>query len=218
MRGPIEDRTRSASIRCSIVQAAIHLYREIGHRKTTVADIARSSSMSSANVYRFFSSKQALEEAVVAELLDEITRAAAEAAHRGGPPLPRLAASLTAMVELNEHRWTKDRRLHELLAVAAREGWPIVLSHADRIRGILRPIIASGQASGELHVGSPMALTCCLLEAMEAYLSPSRISVGTLRPSFDEMMSFCAAALRPTPPVRSLDAAPELRPRAVGQR
>jgi len=218
MRGPIEDQTRSASTRRSIVQAAIHLYREIGHRKTTVADIARSASMSSANVYRFFSSKQALEEAVVAELLDEVTRAAAEAAHSGGPPLLRLAASLKTMADLNADRRVRDPRLHELLAVAARENWPIVLSHADRIRGILRPIIAAGQAGGELHGSSPMALTCCLLEAMEAYLSPSRISVATLRPSFDEMMSFCVAALRRASPAQSIDTAPELRLRAVGQR
>jgi AcrR family transcriptional regulator len=200
------------------VQAAIHLYREIGHRKTTVADIARSSSMSSANVYRFFPSKRAVEEAVVAEFLDEFTKAAAEAANSEGSPLLRLAASLTAMVELNEQRRTRDRRLHELLALATREGWPIVLSHADRIRGILRPIIAAGQASGELNGGSPMALTCCLLEAMEAYLSPSRICLGTLRPSFDEMMSFCVAALRRAPPARSIDIAAERRLRTVGQR
>jgi AcrR family transcriptional regulator len=213
-----EDCTRSANTRRSIVQAAVHLYREIGHRKTTVADIARSSSMSSANVYRFFSSKQAIEEAVVGELLDEITRAAAGAAHIGGPPLTRLAASLQAMAELKEDRLAKDQRLHELLALAARENWPIFLSHADRIRGILRPIIAAGQASGELQGGSPMAVTCCLLEAMEAYLSPSWTSVAKLRPSFDEMMSFCAAALRHAPAAQTIHAASEVRLRAVGQR
>jgi AcrR family transcriptional regulator len=214
----IEHRTKSAETRRIIVQAAIHLYREIGHRKTTVADIARSSSMSSANVYRFFPSKQAIEEAVVTELLDETTRAAAEAARRGGPPLARLGSSVKAMAELNEDRRARDRRLHELLGLAVRENWPIVLSHADRIRGLLRPIIAAGQASGDLRAGSPLALTCCLLEAMEAYLSPSRICVTALRPSFDEMMGFCVAALRRASPARSIDTAPELRLRAIGQR
>ena len=42
----------SSCIRRRIVQAAIRLHREIGFKKTTVADIARGASMSPANVYR----------------------------------------------------------------------------------------------------------------------------------------------------------------------
>ena len=44
-----------------------------------------------------------------------------------------------------------------------------------------------------------MAMTCCLLEAMDGYLSPSRINAATVRPTFDEMMDFCAGALRHVP-------------------
>ena len=61
---------RSSCTRQRIVHAAIRLYREIGYRKTTVADIARGTSMSPANVYRFFASRRALEEAVVAGLFE----------------------------------------------------------------------------------------------------------------------------------------------------
>ena len=64
----------SPCIRQRIVQAAIRLHRKIGFRKTTVADIARGTSMSPANVYRFFASKQAIEEAVVADLFEQIRR------------------------------------------------------------------------------------------------------------------------------------------------
>jgi hypothetical protein len=49
----------SPCIHQRIVQAAIRLHRQIGFKKTTVADIARGASMSPANVYRFFASKQA---------------------------------------------------------------------------------------------------------------------------------------------------------------
>jgi hypothetical protein len=40
-----------------------------------------------------------------------------------------------------------------------------------------------------------MALACCLLDAMDAYLNPSRIKATALRPTFNEMMNFCAGAL-----------------------
>lgn len=40
-----------------------------------------------------------------------------------------------------------------------------------------------------------MALACCLLDAMDAYLNPSRIKATAVRPAFNEMMRFCAGAL-----------------------
>jgi AcrR family transcriptional regulator len=190
----IPQATSSSSSR-RIVQVASRLHREIGFRKTTVADIARGASMSPANVYRFFPSKQAIEEAVVADLFEHVCAAATFAA-RGGSALERLTAALRAISQLHEHRLKTDSKQHELIAAAVGENWAVALSYADRIRGLVRAIIAAGQESGELRPGSSMAMTCRLLEAMEGYLNPSRINAATIRPTFDEMMDFCADALR----------------------
>ena len=207
----------SPCIRERIVQAAIRLHRQIGFKKTTVADIARGGSMSPANVYRFFPSKQAIEEAVVAELFEDISAAATLAA-RGGSALERLTAALRAISQLHEHLLENDSKQHELIAAAVRENWAIALSSADRIRELVRAIITGGQASGELRPGSPRAMTCCLLEAMDGYLNPARINAATVRPAFDEMMDFCADALRHDPWGQSIDLAADLRPEAVAQR
>jgi AcrR family transcriptional regulator len=185
---------RPSCIRRRIVQAAILLHREIGFKKTTVADIARAASMSPANVYRFFPSKQAIEEAVVADQFEHVSAAATFAA-RGGSALERLTAALMAISQLHEHRLQTNSKQHELVAAAVGENWAVALSYADRIRGLVRAIIAAGQASGELRPGSSMPMTCCLLESMDGYLNPSRISAATVRPTFDEMMDFCAGAL-----------------------
>jgi AcrR family transcriptional regulator len=208
---------RSSCIRRRIIQATIRLHREIGFKKTTVADIARGASMSPANVYRFFPSRQAIEEAIVADLLEHVVVAATLAAC-GGSALERLTAALRAISQLNEHRLENDSKQHELVAAAVRENWTVALSHADRIRGLVRAIIAAGQASGELRPGSPMAMTCCVLEAMDGYLSPSRIDAATLRPTFDAMMDFCAGALRKPPLGHPVDVTADLRLRSVGQR
>ena len=146
--------------------------------------------MSPANVYRFFASKQAIEEAVVADLLEHVSAA------RGGSALERLTAALRAISQLHEHRLENDSKQHELVTAAVRENWAVALSYADRIRGVVRATIAAGQASGELRPGSAMAMTCCLLEAMDGYLSPLRINAATVRLTFDEMMDFCAGVLR----------------------
>ncbi len=133
------------------------------------------------------------------EVLQEVVSAAAEAAGGSGPALRRLAAILKAIADCNEARPAKHRRLQDLIGLAVRQNWTVVLAYDDRIRGLVRPIIGNGQARGELQGGSPMALTCCLLEAMDVYINPSRVGAATLRPSFDEMLRFCTGALRRTP-------------------
>ncbi|MGY3609797.1 MULTISPECIES: TetR/AcrR family transcriptional regulator [unclassified Bradyrhizobium] len=198
------------------MQAAIHLYREMGHNKTTVADIARHLSMSSANVYRFFPSRGAIEEAVVQEVLEETVSAAAEAARASGPVLRRLAAILKAIADCNEARPAKHRRLQDLITLAVRQNWTVILTYDDRIRGLVRPIVGAGQARGELQGGSPMALTCCLLEAMDVYLNPSRVGAATLRPSFDEMLRFCTGALRRGPFLQPAEMTAHVQLKAAG--
>jgi AcrR family transcriptional regulator len=206
----------SSCIRRRIVQAAIRLHREIGFKKTTVADIARGASMSPANVYRFFPTRQAIDETIVAELLDHVSTAATLAA-RGESALECLTAALRTISRLHEHRLENDGKQHELVAAAVRENWAVALSHADRIQGLVGAIIAGGRASGELRSGSPMAMTRCLLEAMDGYLNPSRINAATVRPGFDEMMDFCAGALRHPPWGQAIDLAADLHPDAVAQ-
>jgi len=100
---------------------AIRLHREIGFKKTTVADIARGASMSPANVYRFFPSKQAIEEAVAADLFEQVSAAATLAARGGGSVLERLRAALRAISQLHDNRLANDSKLHELLAATIRE-------------------------------------------------------------------------------------------------
>ncbi|MDF0493705.1 TetR/AcrR family transcriptional regulator [Bradyrhizobium yuanmingense] len=214
MREQIDNRTRSARRR--IVQAAIHLYGEMGHNKTTVAEIARSLAMSSASVYRFFPSRRAIEEAVVEQVLEEAVSAAAEAAHGSGSTLQRLAAILKAIADCNEGRPAKHRRLQDLVSLAVRQNWTVVLAYDDRIRGLVRPIIGTGQARGELQGGSPMALTCCLLEAMDVHLNPARIGAATLRPSFEEMLSFCTSALRRGPFLQPAEMTAHVQLKAAG--
>jgi len=151
--------------------------------------------MSSANVYRFFLSRQAIEDAIVEKLLDEVVIAATAAARGCGLALQHLPIVLSLISQMHADRAANDGRLHELVAVAAAENWPATLSYVDRIRGIVRPVIVAGQATGELRPGSPLTLTCCVLEAMDTYLNPSRIKAAAVRPSYEEMMSFCASAL-----------------------
>ena len=99
---------------------------------------------------------------------------------------------------LHEARLANDNRLHDLVAAATNAGWPAVLSYVDRVVGLLAPIIAAGQARGDIRGGSAATLARCLLAAMNAHVNAREISAPTVRPNFDEMIDFCINSFRRT--------------------
>lgn len=180
-----------------IMETAKQLYRQIGHKKTTVADVARQLSMSPANVYRFFASKQAIEGAIVGALLDEVIVAALDSAQGDGPATERLKAVLRTVERIHAARFANDSRLYELVATAARENWPVVTAYADRLNSLVAQLISEGQIGGEFSEGNPTITAQCVLGATDAYLDPLRAPGGTnlSRPTLGQMIDFCIAAV-----------------------
>ncbi|MGJ4946222.1 TetR/AcrR family transcriptional regulator [Bradyrhizobium sp. HKCCYLS1011] len=217
MHGNIAGQTKSSRTRRRILQATTQLYRDIGYNKTNVVDIALSAAMSPANIYRFFRSKKDIEETVVAELLDEVFQAAANAARAGGSAVHRLGAVFRTIAELHEGRRTNDRKLHELVAAATRANRPMVRHYIDRIDGLVTPIIAAGQARGEIRGGNSATLARCLLEAMDDHVIVRDAGDGRGRPTFNAMLDFCVDALCLPISGRDVDSRAELRRSSFGQ-
>jgi len=104
-----------------IIEAAERLFRQIGFQKTTVADIARELSMSSANVYRFFTAKSEINEAVCMNLLGKI-EAEAERIATSRQTAAQKIRDLIGSVEKAYHRhYIADRKLHDLIEAAITE-------------------------------------------------------------------------------------------------
>jgi AcrR family transcriptional regulator len=195
------NRAAPSETRARILDTAARLYRRFGHKKTTVADIARDMSMSPANVYRFFRSKQAIEAAVAGELLNRVILAACDAARRDGSATERLRTVLKAVERLHAFHSVKDYRLHELVVTATRENWSVVRSYADRLSFTVAQVISEGQAQGEFSEADPMTISRCVLSATSAYLDPLLVMAGTSsgRPTIDQIIDFCIGALRAVP-------------------
>lgn len=190
--------TRESDTRTRILQTADRLYRQIGYQKTTVADIARELGMSPANVYRFFRSKDEINDAVGRLLLGEVLAAMTEIAASDGPAGERLRAIFTTLERMNTERFTVEKKLHDLVAVALTENWRIVFDYVDRMDAVIASVIADGMARGEFRSGDPKGVARCLHTAMIRYSHP-RLMVECAEfadPSVDRMMDFCLAALR----------------------
>jgi AcrR family transcriptional regulator len=181
-----------------IIATAERLYREIGYQKTTVADIARDLDMSPANVYRFFRSKDEINDAVGHKLLDEVIAVAAGIAADGGAASQRLRAVLAALERFHVERFTVEKKLHDLVAIAISDNWPMVQEYVERMDAILAGIVADGMANGEFRKGEPLLAARCLHTAMIRYAHP-RLMVECANfpdPTLDQLVDFCLAALR----------------------
>ncbi|MFL9825283.1 TetR/AcrR family transcriptional regulator [Rhodoplanes sp. SY1] len=189
---------READTRTRIITTADRLYRQIGYQKTTVADIARELGMSPANVYRFFRSKDEINEAVSHQLLGEVLAAVSEIAARDLPATERLRDFFVTLERMNTERFTVEKKLHDLVAVALTENWQIVLDYVERMDAVIAQIIADGMARGEFRPGDPKQVARCLHTAMIRYSHP-RLMVECAEfedPKVPQMIEFLVGALR----------------------
>jgi AcrR family transcriptional regulator len=199
-------RAEAPDTRCSILTMAERLFREIGYRKTTVSDIAKSLRMSPANVYRFFESKRQINEAVAERLLfDMESELAAIVARADVPASERLVAFIEASNRFSTERFIANRRLHEMVEVAMTESWEVVHRHIVRFDEMLCRLVADGVRLGEFKVEDPMVAARCLHAAIIRFVHPALIvqCADEPGPTLHEMVAFSLRGLGAEPSART---------------
>jgi AcrR family transcriptional regulator len=205
MTATAERRTPEETRTC-IMQVAWDLFRQLGPR-TTIADVADKAGMSSANVYRFFPSKQALVEEVCLSLLAELLRVARAAIDAPGKPSERIAAMMMTLHRLMRDQLTADNRAYEIVEEAVEKKWPPIIDYLHKCAAMLAEAIADGQASGEFGPGDPLHLGWMTLQSCVVIHDPTLIpSCTILRPEAkpEEAVDFALRALanlRPPAPI-----------------
>ena len=189
--------------RSCILTVAWDLFRQLGTR-TTVADIADKLGMSSANIYRFFPSKQALNEAVCEGLLSELLKVARRELDAPGTASQRIAGMMLALHRLMRDQMTDHARVHEVVQIACDEIWPPIVDYLNKCAAMLAETIAEGQASGEFGPGDPGELAWRSLQACVIIQNPTMIAqCPAIRPETrpEHVVDFVLRALaNPRPP------------------
>lgn len=159
--------------RIRIVETAEALFRGLGYVKTTVADIAQALGMSAANVYRYFPAKTAINEAICERLVRRVEDRCLAALASGGAVAGRLADFLLEYHRAVKDHALKDRRLHDMVAVAMERHWTVIQNHSQRMQGQLRRLLDEGIASGEFRRMDTEAMARSLHGAMAVFVYPS---------------------------------------------
>jgi len=132
-----------------ILDVAEELFFRVGYAKTTVADIAQALGMSSANVYRFFPSKSAINDAGCRRLMARLRAEMQSVAATEGPAAARLEALVLSTHRRNRDLLTQERRVHDLVDAAIAESWDAIEEHKQACNAIFADLIRQGVANGE---------------------------------------------------------------------
>lgn len=150
-RGPADH-----TVRDQIVEAANEHFSRFGYEKTTVSDLAKSIGFSKAYIYKFFDSKQAIGEAICAKTLSAMVATVEEAVAGATTPTEKFRRMFKVLVATGVTLFFNDRKLYDVAAHAAGEGWPPARAYAQRIRQILTEIVREGRETGEFERKTPL--------------------------------------------------------------
>jgi AcrR family transcriptional regulator len=196
---------RASATRARIEDIAERLFREMGYQKTTVADIARELGMSPGNVYRFFPSKSAINEAIAERLLGAM-RVEIEATAAGpGTATERLRRLLSLLFERKIEVFFAERRLHDMVTAAMQEHWAVIERYLGTVHAAIQRVLADGMAAGEFAAADPERTAHSVMHAMVAWNHPALLegcivkkgqTVEELRAQVAAMTEFVLRALR----------------------
>ena len=162
-RGPADHERRE-----QIVCVADDLFKAHGFRKTSVTDIAREIGVSSAYLYRFFKSKQAIGEAVCARALSSMDNAIRAVAERDQSATQRLREMLQTLVHEGLRLFLKERRMHDIVVVSIENQWAVTEEHNRVVYETIEKIVSDGRESGEFERKTPLDEVCMAIRVTAA--------------------------------------------------
>jgi AcrR family transcriptional regulator len=152
MNRPVRTGKDYDEARARILEAAEEQFRRLGYHRTSVADIAAELGMSPANIYRFFPSRDAINECICGRVVNEVADIAFAVARTSAPATEKLAQLLAAVYDHNKMMLVKARPMHALFVAATQGNWPIIKAHIERMVMIFEAIIREGIEAGEFDV------------------------------------------------------------------
>lgn len=200
--------SRADETRARIEEAAERLFRTMGYQKTAVADIARELGMSPANVYRFFPSKSAINEAIAERLLGGLVDSAWAIARGAEPASERLAALLRHLHARHMALFFHEKRLHDMVTAAMAEHWGVIRRFIESVHGTIRHVLMDGMATGEFARMDPEQTARTVKQATMFFNHPVLIEecISRMMPEeelaaqAEQMTEFILRALRPDRP------------------
>src|SRR4029453_15749951 len=110
---------------------------------------------SPANVYRFFSSKNAIVEAICQRCLGELDSKAWEVARSRGTAADRITRLFLEIFRYHKENLITEKRVHDIVLVAMENSWGAIEKHNDAIGTGSEVILRDGIANAQFDAVEP---------------------------------------------------------------
>jgi AcrR family transcriptional regulator len=156
-----------------ILDVTEDVLRRFGLAKATVVDVARALDVSHGSVYRHFSSKASLREAVAKRWLDRVSAPLAKIADGSGPAPARLERWLRALCSAKQKKVLEDPEMFATYLTLAREACVVVKAHKEKLADQITTILSDGIKQGAFQVTDIKVSARAILEAISRYYHPA---------------------------------------------
>jgi AcrR family transcriptional regulator len=187
-------RTKPDDTRARIMATAEALFRRLGFAKTTVADIAAELSMSPANVYRFFASKNAIVEAICKQCLSEVEENAWTVARSKASAAERMERLILEILAYHKENFITEQRVNELVVAAIESSWDAIRAHKQVMQNVAEVILRDGIAAGEFEPVDPRETAELIMRSVLAFTHP--LLVGQCLEEGQDLESAARASVR----------------------
>jgi AcrR family transcriptional regulator len=171
-------KSRPEETRARIMETAEALFRRLGFAKTTVADIASELDMSPANVYRFFSSKNAIVQAICQRCLGELEAKIWAVARSREPAAQRLERLLLEVLAYHKENPLEEQRVSDLVQFAMQESWQAIMAHKEIHRSVIELILRDGIEAGDFEPVDPRETSTTIQRALVGFCHPLMLEQG----------------------------------------
>lgn len=155
-----------------ILDVAEEHFRRIGYQKTSVADIASCLGMSSANIYRFFPSRAAINRSICGRFFAETAQFADAIARMQAPVNDKLVNLLTNLHQKRKTAFIQEKPVHDLIVAATVENWAIIRAHGDQIVATIETIVREGMEAREFGVEDAAQAARSVMNAVMPFYHP----------------------------------------------
>ena len=189
-----------ALTRDRILEAAEQVLRRFGPAKTTVVDVARALGVSHGSVYRHFTSKAELLDAVVESWLKRTSEPLEAIVADAAPPRERLRRWFAALMAAKRSKVTSDPEMfaasREIFAAAG----DVVARHVGTLRGQIARILSDGVERGDFAIGDVESRASAIFDAMVRFHDPAHAmdwKDPAIDAAFERVWALIDAALVP---------------------
>ena len=155
-----------------ILTKADELFRQFGFVKTTVADIAAELGMSPANIYKFFSSKEAIIQASCDRNLVVLSEAVQRHMVASGAALDRIEKVLLTVYRHIVDILRNERQVFKLMIRAYEQKWDCVEAFDNFLLKTFTKLVKEGMSTGEFKPGDALATAHLLFDCLFLIRTP----------------------------------------------